>query len=219
MSASRQATFLAVVAGLLAAMPGSGSAQALKRCNIGEQVTDGEGHTAVIVGKEGDICGLRYADGQVRGWAFWSLRPAAPAPPPAPAENTIVLRGPQIDRRLVYRADPNGHYSVAAAANGAPLRFLVDTGATLVVLTPQDARAAGIELEELKYDHTAYTGNGPVRIALVTLREIRIADLAVQRVPAAVAENGKQKQSVLGMSFLARLKNFAIGDGTLTIEW
>jgi clan AA aspartic protease (TIGR02281 family) len=69
----------------------------------------------------------------------------------------------------------------------------------------------------LSFDQTAGTSNGKVHIAPVVLREIRIGDLAVERVAAAVVESSGQ--SVLGMSFLSRLKSFEIGSGTLTIDW
>src|SRR5437588_3233657 len=53
---------------------------------------------------------------------------------------------------LVYRAGSDGHFVVPGTANGAPVRFLVDTGATLVVLTPSDARAAGIGPSALVFE-------------------------------------------------------------------
>jgi clan AA aspartic protease (TIGR02281 family) len=209
---------LALIAAVLAAAPVVGAAQTLSRCNIGEQVTDTEGRTGIIVDAEGEVCRLRYADGQIRGWAAWSLRPADAAPPPAAGpQDSIVLRGYAERRRLVYRADARDHFTIAATANGAAVRFLVDTGATLVFLTMRDAEAAGIDPGALAFDQTASTSNGQVRIALVVLRDIQIDDLSVERVPAAVVASAGQ--SVLGMSFLSRLKNFAISNGTLTIEW
>ena len=60
-------------------------------------------------------------------------------------------------------------------------------------------------------------GKGKVPIAPVILKEIQIGELSVERVPAAVIEGGSQ--SVLGMSFLARLKSFEIRNGALTIDW
>lgn len=211
--------FAVLTAMLLAcALPAPpGAAQSLQRCNLGEQVTDGEGKTGIIVAAANqDVCQIRYADGQTRGWAFWSLRPAAAAPPRGDADNSIVLRPPSA-RTLVFHADASGHFRLTAAANGAPLNFLVDTGATLVFLTPKDARAAGIGQGELNFSQRANTGNGPVKVAPVLLRQIRIDDLTVERVPAAVIES--IPQSVLGMSFLERLKSFEIRGGALTFNW
>ena len=84
--------------------------------------------------------------------------PAAPAAESGPAVNT-----------LVYPANEQGHIILDAAVNGASVRLLVDTGASLVTLTPEDARAAGITRGELVFNHRAATANGSVRMAPVTL--------------------------------------------------
>ena len=67
------------------------------------------------------------------------------------------------------------------------------------------------------FNNITRTGNGAARFALVTLREIQIGQLSIGNVPAAVLEN--LDQSLLGMSFLTRLKSFEIRDGVLTINW
>jgi aspartyl protease family protein len=93
----------------------------------------------------------------------------------------------------------------------------VDTGASLVVLTVEDAQAAGINRSELVFNRITRTANGATRFAPVTLREIRIGQLSIDSVPAAVIEN--LDQSLLGMSFLTRLKSFEMREGALTISW
>jgi aspartyl protease family protein len=118
---------------------------------------------------------------------------------------------------LVYTANEQGHVILDAAVNGATVRLLVDTGASLVTLTRQDARVAGIAPGELVYSHRVTTANGAVRMAPVTLREIRIGQLSLYDVPAAVLEN--LNISLLGMSFLARLQGYEMRDGRLTISW
>lgn len=118
---------------------------------------------------------------------------------------------------LVYPANARGHVVVDAAVNGAEMRLLVDTGATLVTLTPADARAAGIDPDGLAYTRRASTANGPVPMAPIVLREIRIGQLAVGEVPAAVIE--KVSMSLLGQSFLSRLHSYEMHDGKLTITW
>jgi aspartyl protease family protein len=135
------------------------------------------------------------------------LRGATPAEPQAgPAFNT-----------LVYPANARGHVIIDAVVNGAPTRMLVDTGASLVTLTPKDARAAGISPGELVFDQRASTANGFVRMAPLTLREIRIGQLSLGEVRAAVIEN--LDVSLLGMSFLGRLQSYGMRDGKLTITW
>jgi aspartyl protease family protein len=118
---------------------------------------------------------------------------------------------------LVYPANEQGHVIVEAVINGASMRTLVDTGASLVTLTPEDARAAGITHQELVFNHRVSTANGSVRMAQATLREVRIGQLSVYDVPAAVLEN--LNISLLGMSFLTRLQSYEMRDGKLTISW
>jgi aspartyl protease family protein len=118
---------------------------------------------------------------------------------------------------LVYPADARGHVVVDAAVNGAEMRLLIDTGASLVTLTPADALAAGIDPEGLAYTRRANTANGPVRMAPVILREIRIGQLSIAAVPAAVLEN--LNMSLLGQSFLNRLHSYEMHHGQLTITW
>ena len=125
---------------------------------------------------------------------------------PGPATNT-----------LVYPTDARGHVVLDAVVNGASMRFLVDTGASLVTLTLADARAAGLTPGELVFNRRASTANGPVRMAPVTLREIRLGQLSIGEVPAAVIEN--LNVSLLGMSFLARLQSYEMRGGKLTITW
>ena len=124
----------------------------------------------------------------------------------APAPNTIV-----------YTANQHGHVVIDTAVNGFPVRMLVDTGASLVTLTRADARGVGINPAALAFSGNANTANGPVRMAPVTLREVRIGQLSINDVPAAVLEN--LNVSLLGMSFLGRLQGYEMRDGKLTISW
>src|SRR6185437_14244602 len=99
----------------------------------------------------------------------------------------------------------------------APLRFVVDTGASTVTLTAADAAAAGISHSSLSYSIVTNTANGQGRAAPVRLREVRIGQLAINDVQAAVVDN--LHMSLLGMSFLKRLERVEMGEGTLTIYW
>jgi aspartyl protease family protein len=131
---------------------------------------------------------------------------ASARPSNTPASNTIV-----------YTANERGHVVLDAAVNGAPVRMLVDTGASLVALTPADARAAGINPTSLAFSGHVQTANGTARMAPVTLREIRIGQLSIYDVPASVLEH--LNVSLLGMSFLSRLQGYEMRDGKLTISW
>jgi aspartyl protease family protein len=212
------------------------AAQALPPCKPGQPVIDDRGNPGVIVDGRGDLCLIKYKGGMTQAWLsakqLSAARPAnsgaaaagvsAPAPvtaavAPAGSEGVVILRPPALDNRLVYHADALGHIVLTANVNGAPVRFLVDTGATLVSLTRDDADAAGLDRRELTFDQTVHTANGPVHAALARLREIRIDQLEVDNVPAAVIDS--LKQSVLGMSFLSQLKSFEMRNGVLTMNW
>lgn len=135
-----------------------------------------------------------------------------------PAAAKIVTPGeaPPVSM-LSYRADQHGHFWVDAAVNGAPVRFMVDTGASAVVLTLSDAAAAGYGRGNLSFNIAMSTANGRARAAPIKLREVRIGQLAISDVQAMVAEN--LNTSLLGMTFLKRLDGFEIRDGVLTINW
>jgi aspartyl protease family protein len=232
--------WLAIGALILVGAPAIATGQALTKCTAGQEVTDTEGKTGVIVSDDSKLCQVKYPNGQIYSWIFWNLRPAAAvakpgqpasgAGPPGPTDkrpssNTpssasveapTVLK-PSADRILVYQADRRGHFTVSATVNGTPIRLVVDTGASLVALTLEDARAAGFDRSGLVFNRATQTANGSVRFAPVMLREIRIERLSIENVPAAVIEN--LDQSLLGMSFLSRLKNFEMREGALTISW
>ena len=104
---------------------------------------------------------------------------------------------------LVYPVDARGHVFLDPIVNNAPVRFLLDTGASLVTLPPADALAAGFSAPQLAFNQHASTANGDVRIATVTWRGIRFGQLTIEEVPAAIIVN--LNQSLLGMSFLTRL--------------
>ena len=150
-----------------------------------------------------------------RGAALLPER-SAPMKPGAPI--AAAARPTQdLSNTIIYAANERGHVVLDAAVNGAPVKMLVDTGASLVTLTPQDARAAGLSPGDLMFKGRVETANGSARMAPVTLREIRIGQLSIYDVPAAVMEN--LQVSLLGMSFLGRLQSYQMRDGKLAITW
>lgn len=119
---------------------------------------------------------------------------------------------------LEYRADASGHFFVDAAVNGTTIRFLVDTGASVVALSRDDARAAGIAESDLQFSQTMSTANGQAHAARASLRSVRLDQLEILDVPAVVMDQ-PMPVSLLGMSFLSKLQGYSIHDGVLTIEW
>jgi aspartyl protease family protein len=110
----------------------------------------------------------------------------------------------------------NGDFQVTAEINGARVGMVLDTGASSVVLTRDDAKAAGLPLEVLVYSANIDTANGRTRAAPVTLDRIAIGGLVERSVAALVAQPGQLKTSLLGMSFLNRLQSWEVrGDRLL----
>jgi aspartyl protease family protein len=118
----------------------------------------------------------------------------------------------------VVEAGTHGHFVIEAVVNGEPIRFLVDTGASDVVLTPEDAEALGFAQRRLDFSLRYNTANGVVRAAPVSLREVRIGQFSLYDVQAAVNE-APLGISLLGMSFLERLAGYQVDDGRLALRW
>ncbi|MEC9432710.1 MAG: TIGR02281 family clan AA aspartic protease [Pseudomonadota bacterium] len=110
---------------------------------------------------------------------------------------------------LVLRRGPDGHFHVQAEVNGAPVTFLVDTGASGVVLNAADARRAGFELSDLRFTSRARTANGEVRLAPVRVDRLALGPVAATGVRASVSE-GELFSSLLGMSFLDRFARVTV---------
>lgn len=112
---------------------------------------------------------------------------------------------------------PDGHYRLALEVNGARINFVIDTGASEVVLSQADARRAGFDTETLPYFGRAMTANGEVRTAPVRLEEVRLGAL-VDRDVAASVNGGELEQSLLGMSYLQRFNEITISGGNLKLQ-
>ena len=109
------------------------------------------------------------------------------------------------DGRIELPAAADGHFYLTAEVNGAPVRFVVDTGASEMVLTRRDAERAGLDPAGLVYLGQARTANGTVATATVTLDSVRIGPVEDRGVRALV-NRGEMDVSLLGMSYLNRFE-------------
>ena len=109
-----------------------------------------------------------------------------------------------VNRRL------SGEFAIAGRVNGARVTFLFDTGASAVVLTAADARRAGVDAGRLTFDAPVTTANGPAMAAEVRLDQIAVGPIVMRNVAALVARPGALDESLLGMSFLERLKSYTV---------
>lgn len=115
-------------------------------------------------------------------------------------------------------SDSRGHFEANAEINGRDISGLVDTGASMVVLTYEDAERAGIYVKPSDFTVGSRTANGTARNAPVTLDQVCIESVCVRNVRAMVAEPGRLHVSLLGMTYLSRLARFEIRSGTLVLE-
>ena len=113
------------------------------------------------------------------------------------------------------RANGAGHFLADIEVGSARIKFLVDSGATRVVLTREDARRAGVALHNLSFTQEVATANGTINTAPVTLRRMRLGSITLYDVEALVSRAPLQV-SLLGMSFLGRLSAWEVrGDQLL----
>jgi aspartyl protease family protein len=119
-------------------------------------------------------------------------------------------------KAVVFRRAQGGHFVVEANVDGVPIRFLVDTGASDVVLSPDDAQRLGFDLHRLDYSRLYYTANGQARAAPVNLAEVKIGPITVHNVRASVNEVPLDG-SLLGMSFLDRIGGYRVEGNSLTL--
>jgi aspartyl protease family protein len=110
-----------------------------------------------------------------------------------------------------------GEFAIMGRVNGARVTFLFDTGASAVVLTAADARRAGINAAGLEYDAPVTTANGAALAAEVRLDEVAVGPIVMRNVSALVARPGALDESLLGMSFLGRLKSYEVERGRLIL--
>lgn len=151
------------------------------------------------------IWGLIFV-GVAAGYGLWSDISAG-RPRMAVLDETGSLQVPRA---------ADGHYYLTLTINGQPITFMIDTGATEVVLTQADAARVGIDISTLDFVGEASTANGPVRTARVTLDEVMLAGTDEGTLRAWVNE-GELDISLLGMSFLRRFSSMEFSDGTLRL--
>lgn len=136
-----------------------------------------------------------------------------------PPGHTVAVETADTGERTVrVRRRPDGHFMARVEVNGSPVTMLVDTGASTVVLRPADAERAGIELERLTYSVPVQTANGTAYAAPVRLRSITIGGIEMRDVETLVSKPGNLKESLLGMTFLKRLRSYEFSGDFLTLR-
>jgi aspartyl protease family protein len=121
-------------------------------------------------------------------------------------------------RSLMVDAGRDGHFAVQSRVNGVFTDFMIDTGASLVVLRETDAANAGMHPAPADYTATVSTANGKVKAAPVKLERIEVGGITVYDVPALVLPDNILGKNLLGMAFLSRLKRYEVAGGRLVME-
>jgi aspartyl protease family protein len=112
----------------------------------------------------------------------------------------------------------SGDFDISARVNGIHVPMVLDTGASSVVLTQQDAKAIGLPLEVLNYTVSIDTANGRTRAAQVTLDRLAVGGLEERSVEALIVQPGQLRTSLLGMSFLNRLQSWQVSGDRLIMH-
>lgn len=139
------------------------------------------------------------------GAAVQSAAPAAPQPVAASFG------------RVRLTADGRGHFSGQFRFNGKPVEGLVDTGASLVAINESTARRLGFSGNGLDFRYTVNTANGGTEAAHVVLERVEIGTIRVSAVDAFVLRDKALAGTLVGMSFLKKLKSYQVEDGNLTL--
>ena len=116
------------------------------------------------------------------------------------------------------KANEGGHFITHASINGHEIAVLVDTGATAVALSYEDASTAGLRPGSLDFSVPVSTANGIAKAARVTIDRISIDGIKVDDVDALVLPEGALRGTLLGMTFLSKLSSFRIEDGVLLLK-
>jgi aspartyl protease family protein len=138
------------------------------------------------------------------------LRFAAPVLDELSPSRVAVVTSADGARELVVRRGGDGHFHVAGETGGATIRFLVDTGASLTVLTRRDAERGGIDVDALNYTRPVQTANGRAFYAPARLEALSIGPYRLEELPVGVMPDGALDTSLLGMSTLDRFSGWRI---------
>ena len=149
-----------------------------------------------------------YRDEQTQARSPQQVSRTQPIPEPVSSDGS----------QTVIEGGDGGHFHLVADVGGQEIEFLVDTGASMVALSEEDAEAIGLPIHQLEYTGQANTANGVARFAPVTIDEIVIGDHVVRNVQGAVIE-GHTGNSLLGMTFLRKLSGFEVKDNRLFLRW
>ena len=125
--------------------------------------------------------------------------------------------GQTVGKTLRIKKSDDGHFWVRASVNGKSMHFLIDSGATVTTMTPQDASAAGLEPEGA-FPVMVETANGTVEAQRTKIDSLTVGPIVQKDAPAQIGGAAMGDTNLLGMSFLSSLKSWRVEEGTLVLE-
>ncbi len=181
---------------------------------------------AVFLALTGEVAGMA-PERRAALWTSLTIAlgrdPSASKPSAEGAEPAMAAAVPTIPRAggldaVVILPDRDGQFQTAVEIEGQRLPVMIDTGATYVCLTFEDADRLGIRPLPADFKYVSNTANGPVAYARSEIAEIRLDQIAVHHVTAFVAPRGALFRTLLGMNFLSKLRGFKVEDGRLVLQ-
>lgn len=142
----------------------------------------------------------------------------APARAAQIAVRTEIAASSASGRSVTIPPDRSGHFVTDARIEGQRLNFMVDTGASVIALTENDAARVGVRPSRGDYTATVTTANGKVKAARVRLASVDVGGLVVRDVDAMVLPDGALSENLLGLSYLSKLKRFEFANGQMVLE-
>lgn len=141
-----------------------------------------------------------------------------PSEPAAPVlEIKAAEAAPVAPGSYSIPSNESGHYEATFRLNGRSVDGLVDTGATFIAMNETTARQMGFTGNGLDFRYAVNTANGPARAAHVIIDRVEIGSLKAQSVEAFVLKDEALKGTLIGMSFLRKLKSFSVEDGKMVL--
>lgn len=167
---------------------------------------------AILIGF--GLVGTKLASRMDAGSASVQVASTAPTPISSAANNTRAS-GPRIH---TVNRNSRGQFHADGRVSGRSLSFMIDTGASVIALTAQDAARVGVRPMRADYDVNVSTANGTVKAARTRLSSVEIGGLTVYNVDALVLPEGALSENLLGMSFLNKLKRYEFAGSRLVLE-
>jgi len=125
---------------------------------------------------------------------------------------------PAARRTVRLDADRSGHYLADFRINGRKVRGLIDTGASAIAISRTTAKELGLRVSASDFGHLVQTANGTIAVAPVMLKRIELGPIRVQNVRAIVIDDDRLAHTLIGMSFLNRLRSFRVENNRLVLD-